>query len=170
MTAYDFVFPELETERLRLSILTLEDSEAIYKHFSDENVTRFMDINPCEDLNEAKEIIQYHIDDKGCRWGIFSKKDHRLVGTCGFHCWVQGEQPKAEIGFDLAKEYWGMGLMQEALLPVIAFGFEQMGLSMIEATVEQQNEKSIQLLNRLHFEKEAELRDELFYYYLNRTI
>ncbi|MFC5703245.1 GNAT family N-acetyltransferase [Cohnella faecalis] len=163
-----FIFPELETGRLRLSILTLNDSAAVYKHFSDENVTRFMDIDPCKDIQEAKEIIQYHIDDTGSRWGIFSKVDSQFVGTCGFHCWVQGEQPRAEIGFDLAKEHWGKGLMQEALHPVIEVGFNQMGLEIIEATVEQGNDRSINLLRKLKFEKETELRDQLIYFYLNR--
>jgi ribosomal-protein-alanine N-acetyltransferase len=46
LTNSNFIFPEIETERLRLSILTLDDTENVYKHFSDENVTRFMDISP----------------------------------------------------------------------------------------------------------------------------
>ncbi len=161
-------FPEIETERLKLSILTLEDTEAVFRHFSDENVTRFMDISPCKDTGEAEEIIRFHIEDTGCRWGIFSKLDAQLIGTCGFHCWSQGEQPRAEIGFDLAKEFWGKGIMQEALKPVIDFGFKEMSLNFIEATVEQENDKSINLLRKLNFEREIELRDELIYYFLLR--
>ncbi|MDU0206416.1 GNAT family N-acetyltransferase [Paenibacillus sp. MAH-36] len=56
--------------------------------------------------------------------------------TCGFHCWYQEERSRAEIGFELAKGYWGKGIMLEALEPVIDFGFTQMGLVIIEATVE----------------------------------
>ncbi|WP_325050008.1 GNAT family N-acetyltransferase [Cohnella faecalis] len=83
-----FIFPELETGRLRLSILTLNDSAAVYKHFSDENVTRFMDIDPCKDIQEAKEIIQYHIDDTGSRWAYSVRLILNLlepvVSTVGF--------------------------------------------------------------------------------------
>ncbi|EFM11989.1 GCN5-related N-acetyltransferase [Paenibacillus curdlanolyticus YK9] len=127
------------------------------------------DISPCKEISEAEEIIRFHVEDTGCRWGIISKSEEQFVGTCGFHCWVQGgEQSKAEIGFDLGKEHWGKGLMQEVLRPVIAFGFNHMGLDLIEATVDPENVRSIKLLERLAFQREHELRDQLIYYYLRR--
>ncbi|MEO2205209.1 GNAT family N-acetyltransferase [Paenibacillus pabuli] len=162
------IFPDIVTDRLKLVVLTLDHAEAVLRHFSDEDVTRLMDISPCKDRDEAEDIIRFHLEDTGCRWGIFSKSDAKLIGTCGFHCWVQGEQPRAEIGFDLAREYWGRGLMQEALKPVIDFGFKEMGLNFIEATVEKDNEKSISLLRKLDFERETELRDQLIYFFLHR--
>lgn len=58
--------------------------------------------------------------------------------------------------------------MQEALKPVIDFGFKEMSLDFIEATVEQDNEKSINLLRKLNFERETELRDQLIYFFLLR--
>ncbi|REE83880.1 ribosomal-protein-alanine N-acetyltransferase [Paenibacillus taihuensis] len=168
MNRTNFIFPELETDRLRLAVLTLDDAAAVFEHFSDENVTRFMDIEPCRTIEEANEVIQFHIDDTGTRWGIFNKADGQLIGTCGFHCWVQGEKSRAEIGFDLAVAHWGRGFMREALQPVLAFGFNRMGLDLIEATVEQGNERSIGLLKRFQFEREIELRDGLIYYCLHR--
>lgn len=45
-----------------------------------------MDIEPCNDIKEAEEIIQFHIDDKGCHWGLFDKKDNKFIGTRVFHC------------------------------------------------------------------------------------
>ncbi|MBP1996257.1 GNAT family N-acetyltransferase [Paenibacillus eucommiae] len=164
----NFIFPEIATERLKLIILTLDHTDAVFKHFSDEDVTRFMDISPCKDKSEAEEIIRFHIEDTGCRWGIFSKSNTDFIGTCGFHCWIQGEQHRAEIGFDLAKEYWGKGIMQETLKPVIDFGFKHMSLDIIEATVEQENDRSINLLQKLNFEREPELRDQLIYFFLLR--
>lgn len=79
MSNPNLIFPEIETDRLKLAILTLDDIEAVFKHFSDENVTRFMDISPCRDRNEAEEIIRFHIEDTGCRWGIFSKSDAQFI-------------------------------------------------------------------------------------------
>jgi [ribosomal protein S5]-alanine N-acetyltransferase len=51
-----FRYPSLETERMHLEILTLSDAEEVFQHFSDEIVTKFLDIEPCEDVEEAKEI------------------------------------------------------------------------------------------------------------------
>lgn len=163
------IYPQLETPRIILRELTLEDAESVYKHFSDPDVTQYMDIEPCKDIDEGNEIIQFHLDDTGCRWGMFDRETGDLMGTCGFHCWVQGESSRAEIGFDLAKSYWGKGLMQEALQSVIQFGFEVMDLIMIEATVEQGNMKSQTLMKKLSFKREDELRDNLIYFYLMRT-
>ena len=70
---------------------------------------------------------------------------------------------RAEIGFDLARGYWGKGIMQEALMPVIEFGFKQMRLEKIEATVVQENVRTIRLLRKLNFESETDLRNQFIY-------
>lgn len=158
-------YPTIQTERIKLEVLDLCDAEAIYEHFKDENVTRFMDIEPCKDIAEAEEIIRFHLEDTGCRWGLFDQ-DHMLLGTCGYHCWYMDDK-RAEIGFDLSKAYWGQGYMVEAMEPVIRFGFEQMGLNKIEATVDPQNSRSINLLKKLGFIEDGYV-DNLIYFYLNK--
>lgn len=161
-------FPKIETTRLYLRELTLLDADSVFDHFSDFEVTQFMDIEPCKERKEAEEIIQFHIDDTGCRYGLFNKLNHDLVGTCGFHCWSLEEPSKAEIGFDLSRKYWGKGLMHEALIEVVKIGFNVMKLDLIEAIVEQKNVRSQRLLNRLKFLKHEGLKDNLFYYTLTK--
>jgi ribosomal-protein-alanine N-acetyltransferase len=156
-----FNFPELKTARVVLRVLTLDHTDAVYCHFSDPDVTQFMDIDPCRCLKDARDIILFHLKDSGCRWGIFDKQTGFLVGTCGYHCWVKGMDSKAEIGFDLAKAYWGQGLMQEALQAAITFGFEAMNLRRIEATIEPDNQRAIGLVKKLGFCREAGLRNGL---------
>lgn len=161
-------FRGITTNRLLLRELSLNDTESVFKHFSDPEVTRFMDIEPCVKLEEAEEIIQFHIDDSGCRYGLFIKSSGDLAGTCGYHCWRKESPSIAEIGFDLSSPYWGQGLMQEALVELLKLGFDDMQLDMIEATVEQDNIRSQKLLNRMNFVREDELRDGLYYYTLKR--
>jgi [ribosomal protein S5]-alanine N-acetyltransferase len=164
-----YTYPSLETERMYLKILTLSDTENVFQHFSDEHVTKYMDIEPCKDLEEAKEIIQFHIDDTGCRWGLFQKENQAFMGTGGFHCLESKNEAKAEIGFDLAKAFWGKGYMTEAVKAMIHFGFNEMKLDYIEATVEPGNIKSIQLMEKLGFIRDIELRDNLIYYCLKKN-
>lgn len=160
-------FPALHTERIHLRILNLQDAGEVFEHFSDEEVTRYMDIEPCKNIEEAEEIIQYHIDDLGCRWGIFDKEQNILMGTCGYHYLRRdGNEFIAEIGYDLSKAYWGKGYMYEVMKEVIAFGFSEMGLTKIDATVEPENVRSITLMERLRFDRDAELRDNLVYFVL----
>lgn len=170
MNNHRLEFPTLQTERIQLRILAQEDAAEVFEHFSDEEVTRFMDIEPCKEIEEAKEIIQYHIDDLGCRWGIFGRELNVLIGTCGYHYLRRdGNEFTAEIGYDLSKAYWGKGYMYEVLREVIAFGFTKMGLTKIDATVEPENVRSITLMERLRFNRDAELRDHLVYFVLNRV-
>ena len=160
-------YPCFITKRLALRTLNLQHASEIYHHFSSKDVTKFMDIEPCKDLREAEEIIQFHLDDTGCRWGLFDKTSSALIGTAGYHLWqVTEDFSKAEIGYDLAREYWGVGLMHESLIPIIDFGFTKMKLDFIEATVNPANFRSIRMLDRLGFQKQKELNDNLLYFVL----
>ncbi|WP_339277636.1 GNAT family N-acetyltransferase [Paenibacillus sp. FSL W8-0426] len=162
-------FPRLETERLMMRELTLQDAASILNHFTDPEVIKFMDIEACKDIAEAEEIIAFHINDSGCRYGLFSKEKDELLGTCGYHCWMANQDgTRAEIGFDLAPRYWGKGIMQEALRELIPMGFDLMQLQYIEATTEQKNDQSQKLLTRLGFKQEPFLKDNLLYFTLRR--
>ncbi|MBM6619556.1 GNAT family N-acetyltransferase [Bacillus suaedaesalsae] len=162
-------YPSLQTNRLDLHILTLEHSQEVLHHFSDQDVTRFMDIEPCKDMKEAEEIITYHLNDSGCRWGIFNRETNEMMGTLGFH-YLRKDTDRfvAEVGFDLSRKYWGKGYMTEAMNEVLRFGFREIQLDSIDATVEPGNVMSIKLMERLEFNRDIELRDHLIYYYLER--
>jgi [ribosomal protein S5]-alanine N-acetyltransferase len=161
-------YPPLVTQRMNLRILTLEDSQDVFSHFSDGNVTKFMDIEPCKDLKEAEEIIQFHLDDSGCRWGLYEKNSKKFMGTVGFHYLRNNGKFIAEVGFDLSSDYQGKGFMFEAMQEVLTFGFSQMKLDLIDATVEPANERSIHLLRKLGFTQAPEPKDNFLYFYLGR--
>ncbi|MHC4212548.1 MAG: GNAT family N-acetyltransferase [Planctomycetota bacterium] len=164
-----FIFDELETERVVLSILTLADSKEVFRHFSDPDVARFVELDEgMNDIHDAEKVIRFHLEDSGCRWGIFEKIKGRLIGTCGFHCWLKAEGSCVEVGYDLEKQCWGKGIMQEVLSAVIEYGFSKMELSRIEAPVDPANYRSIALLERLGFLREKELRKNLICYYVLR--
>jgi ribosomal-protein-alanine N-acetyltransferase len=152
----DMHYPCLETERLYLRELTLDDAPAVQAHFGDPEVTEFMDIDPCKSLQSAREIIEYHVQDTGVRWGIFDRQTDALIGTCGFHCWDEAAA-QAEIGFDLSRTYWGQGLMREAVEAALAFGFDAMALSEIRAFSDRANARSIRLLERLGFQLRSDI-------------
>ncbi len=155
-------FPELETERLILRYLALGDIEFVVKHFSDPAVCRFLlDEDPVSDRGEAEEIIRHYLDPAGKthnRWGIVLKSSNEIIGTCGFHKWDQSHN-RAEVGYDLGPDFWGHGLMKEALSEAFRHGFSQMDLNRIDALVYSDNERSIGLLTALGFREEGVLRE-----------
>lgn len=64
----------------------------------------------------------------------------------------------------MSPSYWGMGLMQEALLKMIRVGFDVMKLDYIEATTEIENIRSQNLLKKIGFNKESDMKDGLIYF------
>jgi ribosomal-protein-alanine N-acetyltransferase len=72
------------------------------------------------------------------------------MGTCGFHCWDKNHV-KVEIGYDLLKEYWGNGYMQEAIGEIINFAERVMLIKQIDTNIFVDNKKSIKLLERFGF-------------------
>ncbi|WP_258394697.1 GNAT family N-acetyltransferase [Paenibacillus sp. MDMC362] len=162
-------YPIVNTERLFARVLHLDDVDLIYKHFSNQEVTRYMDIDVCKERAEAEEIITFHMSDPGCRYGLFLKDTGEFIGTCGYHCWMlDANGSRAEIGFDLHPNYWGQGYMKEALNEIVKIGFELMELDLIEATTEQENKQCQRLLNKVGFIKEEVLKENLMYYRLNK--
>lgn len=166
-----FPFPDLKTKRTTLRILQPDDADALFKHFSDISVTKMMDIEPCKSRVEALNIIRFHLDGTGCRWGIFSSEESVLLGTCGYHKWKTSPKSStsAEVGYDLSKAYWGNGYMQEVLPVVFTFGFQQMKLDIIEAECDPANEKSIALLEKFGFRLAETLENHQKRYHLSKA-
>jgi len=149
--AFPRLFPRLESERLVLREITRADSHAIFKNFSDPDITRWFFEEPYSRMEQVIQIIeafkQEFEEGKGMTWAITLRPADVCVGTCGFSSLEAGGS--GEIGFDLAKEHWGHSIMHEALVQVKAYGFEQLNLSKIEAHTYSDNDRAIRLLGRL---------------------
>lgn len=166
---FDFqAMPRFETERLVLRQMDpIGDLDALFSLFADPDVARFTDTGPFETLEEAEEVMAWIGDiydrKQGIRWAIaFEGVPDNLIGTGGFNIWNR-DNSSAEIGYDLAQQHWGRGLMAEALRPMLGFGFRQMGLNRIEADVTVGNDASARVLEKLGFREEGLLRQRGFW-------
>lgn len=159
-------FPRLETERLILREMTLDDKEDIFKNFSDEKVTKYFFMKPFTTAEESQKIIKRAKDlfekENGIQWGIVLKDGNTLIGTCGYETWIK-ENFRGELGYDLRQSYWGKGIMSEALRAVIQYGFETLELNRIEVTTRSDNKRSINMLYRLGFKKEGVIREAVYW-------
>lgn len=158
--------PTLETERLLLRSLVLDDALRIFHNFSQDCVTEFYDLNTFTKMEEAIDLIniwnQRTTQGEGLRWAIaFKETPELLIGTCGFHNFSK-ENNRAEIGYELSPEVWGKGLMTEAIRSLIAYGFEVLDLHRIEAFIDPLNHASRTLLHKNGMETEGVLRDYFF--------
>jgi ribosomal-protein-alanine N-acetyltransferase len=159
------IFPILKTDRLDLVEIKQSHLADLYKLFSDENVTRFYNLLPLTNEQEAQKPIdwfQSRFKDKlGIRWGIAIKGQKNIIGTIGFNNFTK--RHRANIGYDLQTEHWNNGYITEALKTVINFGFDQLEINRIEAEVMQGNIISEKVLDKLNFKNEGILREWMFW-------
>lgn len=162
-------FPEFSTPRLDLRQLTWSDVNEFLKLRSDKRVMEFMDRPLLASVIESEQMIRkIQIAFDSCEsitWAMSLKGDPKLIGTIGF--WkITKEHHRAEIGYLLDPDYWGKGLMQEAVLPVLEYGFNVMKFHSVEANVNPKNAVSIKFLEKNGFVREAYYKEN---YYFNGT-
>lgn len=153
-------FPNIETDRLLLRQLSVEDATDLFTYYSNPELYRHLDWNGPQSISEAKEIIEVWNDgfQEGwiIRWAIVLKDTDKIVGTIFLSEFEQCF--RAEIGYELSQKYWNRGLMTEATKEVLSLGFNTIGLNRIQATIEPQNIASIKLVEKFNFKNEGLLR------------
>lgn len=158
-------YPVLQTDRIRLRRVTVQDAETILFLRSNDVVNRFIDRQKLTGISDA---VQY-IDKINTRianhewiyWGISLSNHPDIIGTiCLWR--LSKERRYAELGYELTPEHHGKGIMSEALKAVIDYGFNVMQLSTIEAFTHSENSASVRLLERNHFTLQPERIDKGF--------
>lgn len=151
-------FRELSTQRLSLRAIVPADAPALFALRSDLRVMQHIGRPLARTLADAEQLIRDMRDSQVARtgvvWAMALRGDPTLVGTIGF--WrIAAEHHHGELGYLLKPELWRQGLMREAALAVLGFGFETLRFHRIEACVDPSNQASIALLERLGFVREA---------------
>lgn len=158
-------FPVLETERCILRKIELNDALNLFEYMSKEEVTKYYDVETLTSKEQAVDLIngllQRYMVGRQIRWGITMKNSNKLIGTCGFHA-LEPDHFKAEVGYELHPDYWGQGIMTEALARIIQYGFTEMGLNRIEALYVPMNTASKKVLEKNGFIYEGLLRKRFF--------
>ena len=162
-----YPFPQIETERLFLRKLKNEDADEIFNLRSDENVMKYIGKDPITSINEAMDFIQLVNNSLstnfGITWAITLKENPgKLIGTIG-HWRLMKEHYRAEVGYMLSPQFWKKGIMKEALIKVIDYGFNEMKLHSIEAHINPENAASAGILEATGFVREAYFKEDFFY-------
>jgi [ribosomal protein S5]-alanine N-acetyltransferase len=157
-------FPQLLTERLLLRQLSLNDAEEIFALRSNEIVNKYLDRKKAESIDDAKDFIKkinLGIElNQSIFWAICLRDQFKLIGTiCLWN--FSHEENKAEIGYELLPQFHGRGMMQEAFLKVVEFGFHTLGLDVIEAWTTTPNESSKKILERNGFKRDLTLENKI---------
>ncbi len=171
-TEFPQTFPRIETERLILREITHDDTGAIFRNFSDPEVPKWFSEQPLTETDQATNFVEDFMTEfeqgKGLTWAITLKENGTLIGTCGYGEIEAGN--RGEIGFDLAKEHWGQGIMCESLKPVIGYGFSVLRLSVVQAHIDSNNDRARHLLDKLGFQSDHVSDDSHYYVLSNQAV
>lgn len=154
-------FPVLKTERLLLRQFIDADIDNVFKGLSHPDIIKYYGVSYTS-LEATKAQMTFFADleknETGTWWAICSADNTIFYGACGFNNLVK-EHKRAEIGYWLLTEYWGKGIITEAVPLICHYAFEIMGLHRIEAVVETANTDSKKVMTRLGFEYEGTMKE-----------
>ena len=149
--------PELlETSRLLLRLPVLEDSEAFFlKCAQDREFVKYVVWRPHENINVTRDFIQRCIrcwqDETAFPWVVVRKNDRDFIGIFE----IRIDKFRADLGYGIAREYWGNGYATEITKSVIAWALMQ--LKVILETGELRSPELIRKASRIAIDAGADL-------------
>jgi RimJ/RimL family protein N-acetyltransferase len=154
----------LETERLTLRRLTVDDAEFMLGALNEPSFLQFIGDRGVRTVEDAYAyLLKGPIDMyESHGFGLFlvSLKDGTPIGSCGLI--KRDTLPDVDIGFAFRPPFWGKGFAFEAASAVLAYGQNEIDLRRIVAITAPDNQSSIRLLERigLKFERLIRLNGE----------
>ena len=155
--------PVIESERLLMRPLRVDDAEAMHAVYGDDEAMRWWSHAPHASLKETRERLAKNTTTPDWRaWAITRKGDgadeDRAIGMLAAHEKRQGRV--VEIGYSLARAHWGKGYAREAVSRLLDLLFREEGNRRVFADTDPENAASNRLLERLGFVREGHLRGE----------
>lgn len=146
----------LETERLVLRAWKESDLEDFFEYASVPGVGEMAGWNHHESIEDSKRVLESFIKNEDV-FAILDKEKNKVIGSLGLHqSWANEEEEfkglkLKEIGYVLSKDYWGRGLMVEAVKKVIDFCFNDLNLDALTVSHFSFNSQSKRVIEKCGF-------------------
>ncbi|MBA3460280.1 MAG: GNAT family N-acetyltransferase [Deltaproteobacteria bacterium] len=159
---------ELETPRLTLRPVRATDVDDLWPYVSDPAFPKQMSwaahTQKSETLEYLQSVEKSLADNTGADWAIVH--GGKVIGKISldsirweFRAW---RIDRAELGYWLAPELWGKGLMTEAAHRVLVFAFDELGLHKITVGCFDDNKRSRRVIEKLGFRHVGTLEDDVW--------
>jgi RimJ/RimL family protein N-acetyltransferase len=154
------MLPErFETSRLILRPISPEDAAVIFESYAqDREVTRFLTWRPHRTIEDTEAYIAHCLTTPGTksRTYVLTGRDDGVVRG-GFDL-RHAEAHRMEFGYVLARQWWGQGLMTEALTEIALWALRQDGVFRIGSTCDVENVGSARVMAKSGLAREGLLR------------
>src|SRR5262245_16585595 len=146
------------SDQVHLAEFRASDKDALLAHLNDPDIYErtlripfpYTDTAADEGLALVAKITQQQ--GHPVQWAI-RNSDDALIGGCGFDGFQVGKSHRAEVGYWLAKPFWGRGIMTAVVRRVCRHAFEEFGLVKITAHVFTFNPASARVLAKGGFQQ-----------------
>lgn len=157
---------EIETERLVLRRFTIEDLTAMHDGWaSREECVKYFPWNAAADMEDTEKRLQTWISmyarEDYYQWAITDRECRKTIGVINLHD-VDADYNSAETSYILNPDYWGRGIMTEALRAVIRYGFLELHLNRIYADCFEENAASAKVLQKCGMRYEGTARQKYY--------
>lgn len=157
-------FPSIQTERLVLRDMKMQDAEDILIQRSHPIINKYIHRDPAKNLEDALnylvKISLQQQQNTSVTWAITLKDSNKFVGLiCLWN--INETESSAELGYSLHPDYFRMGIMKEAAQQVLKYGFDTLRVKRIDAYTHKDNLASQTLLKRLNFKRNLSLEENL---------
>ena len=140
--------PVLETERLILRPITIDDAGAVYQWASDERVTKYMSYPTHTDISQTKAwITSTFTDETEWNWAFVLKSENRVIGTgsIGKSIYLEGYWG---FGYNLHYNYWHKGYCTEATKAIIDYAHSKLDVNKVCACHAVDNPRSGRVMEK----------------------
>ena len=149
----------LETQRLILRPPRLEDAQVIFNLYTqDDEVTRYLIWEPHKRLDTTVQLIEHCMEmwekDQAFPWIITRRADDQVLGMIE----LRAAAFKAELGYVLARQFWGSGIASEAAKVVVDWAITRPGIFRVWAVCDVDNAASARVLEKAGMQREGILR------------
>jgi ribosomal-protein-alanine N-acetyltransferase len=149
----------IETKRLRLRKPALQDAEDIFRKYSqDPEVTKYLTWRPNRSVQETRDFLGACLrawdEGKSFHWVIERKTDHELLGMIT----ARVDEQKWELGYALARSYWGKGYMTEVLKKLVDWALKQEKIYRVWCVCDVDNLASARVMEKAGMKREGILR------------
>lgn len=143
-------YAQMESQRLRYRPVTFADRKAFFAMAKDSTNTRFI-FPPLESQEEANQklVANFMLKPLGC-WGLAVKGQSDLAGILRLEH-LDLDNGRAELGYFLHKDYWGQGLMTEAVKTLSFLAFQELGLRELVIICHEENLASAKVAEKSGF-------------------
>ncbi len=154
----------LGTERLRLRRLEMHDLDALFALYRDEELRRYFPEGVLS-YDETREELEWFLEghprrsELGLRATVL-KDNGAFIGRCGLLPWTIDGRDEVEVAYLIAKEHWGKGLATEAVVGIIAYAFNTLGLTRLICLIDEESVASIRVAEKAGMRFERDGKDE----------